>query len=117
MRFLVDAQLPRTLAVELRTLGHEAVHTSSLPRGNATPDDEICRMADRECMVVVSKDEDFVVTHTLHGTPRKLLLVTTGNGSNRELLGLVRRHASELVAGLTDADFVELNLTSIVIHA
>lgn len=31
MRFLVDAQLPRRLAVQLTALGHESVHTLDLP--------------------------------------------------------------------------------------
>ena len=41
MKFLVDAQLPRRLAIRLREHGHDAVHTFDLPRRNATSDNEI----------------------------------------------------------------------------
>lgn len=38
MKFLVDAQLPRRLAVRLSQAGLEAIHTLDLPDGNRTPD-------------------------------------------------------------------------------
>jgi predicted nuclease of predicted toxin-antitoxin system len=34
MKFLIDAQLPRRLAHQLRTAGFEAIHTLDLPQGN-----------------------------------------------------------------------------------
>lgn len=41
MKFIVDAQLPKTLAQSLRDKGFDVVHTSELPDGNDTTDDEI----------------------------------------------------------------------------
>lgn len=57
MKFLVDAQLPRSLAVLLESSGHDAVHTLDLPRANRTADRGISRLADAEDRVVVSKDK------------------------------------------------------------
>lgn len=37
MKFLVDAQLPRLLAIRLNELGHSSLHTLELPTGNRTP--------------------------------------------------------------------------------
>ena len=85
MRFLVDAQLPARLARFLTDAGHAAVHTSELPNGNATPDSEINRVADADDRVVVTKDRDFRDSHLLRGTPRHLLVVTTGNITNDDL--------------------------------
>jgi predicted nuclease of predicted toxin-antitoxin system len=34
MKFLIDAQLPRRLAAELKQAGFEATHTLELPDGN-----------------------------------------------------------------------------------
>ncbi len=48
MKFLVDAQLPSLLTTLLRTAGHDAVHVSTLPSGNRTPDSEIARRADSD---------------------------------------------------------------------
>ncbi|CAB4852559.1 unannotated protein [freshwater metagenome] len=56
MRFLVDAQLPASVARLLRDAGHDAVHTSELADGNRTTDAELCRIADGDGRVVVSKD-------------------------------------------------------------
>jgi len=48
MKFLVDAQLPRRLAVRLTKAGHDALHTLDLPNGNRTTDAEILQIAARE---------------------------------------------------------------------
>jgi len=41
MKFLVDAQLPRSFCDWLRECGYDAVHTLDLEMGNQTPDSEI----------------------------------------------------------------------------
>ena len=45
MKFLVDAQLPARLASRLAELGHDAMHTSSLPDGNRSTDQQIAVIA------------------------------------------------------------------------
>ena len=85
MNFLVDAQLPNRLARWLHAEGHEVIHTRDLPEGNRTTDAVINEISLREQRVVVTKDEDFVDLFLLRRQPYKLLLVATGNISNREL--------------------------------
>ena len=58
MKFLVDAQLPIPLCRYLSDAGHDALHTSELPDGNASTDGALIEMADREVRVVVTKDRD-----------------------------------------------------------
>lgn len=65
MKFLIDAQLPARLATWLCENDHDAIHTTALPKGNRTPDHEICRVADQESRVVVIKDADFVASREL----------------------------------------------------
>src|SRR5690348_11257595 len=89
MNFLVDAQLPRRMAAWLFAAGCNAIHTLHLPDGNQTTDEQINDVADREQRVVVSKDADFVDGHLLRGRPAKLLLISTGNISNRDREALV----------------------------
>ena len=48
MKFVVDAQLPRRLVIQLRELGYDAQHTWGLELGNRTPDDQVAEIADRE---------------------------------------------------------------------
>ena len=45
MKLLIDAQLPKTLADALNSIGHDAVHTSQLPKGNRTADSELLRLS------------------------------------------------------------------------
>jgi len=73
VRFLVDAQLPHRLSQRLTALGHEAIHTSELVEGNRTTDRVICAHADAIEATVITKDADFVINRTLHGSPRRLL--------------------------------------------
>lgn len=117
MRFIVDAQLPRDLVGFLKARGHEAVHTAELPEKNHTPDEEIRRMADSKNLIVVSKDDDFVTSHLLRGTPRQVLLISTGNISNPELLHIMHENIESLEKALSEGVFVELTRTSLVVHA
>ncbi|CAN5552378.1 hypothetical protein BH24ACT5_BH24ACT5_06570 [soil metagenome] len=90
MKFLVDAQLPRRLAIALNDLGRDAVHTLDLPKRNATTDGEIVSLADRDDRIVVTKDADFRDGHLLSSRPQRLLHITTGNIANARLVGMVR---------------------------
>ena len=117
MRFLVDAQLPRDLASFLKTHGHEAVHTAELAEKNRTPDEKIRRLADAEDLIVVSKDDDFVTSHLLRGTPKRVLLISTGNISNPELIQIMSENLYSLEKALAEGVFVEMTRTSLVVHA
>ena len=117
MRFLVDAQLPRDLANFFKMHGHEAVHTAELPEKNHTSDEQIRRMADNEDWIVVSKDDDFMTSHLLRGTPRRVLLISTGNISNPELIQIMQENLDSLEKALRESVFVELTRTSLVVHA
>lgn len=86
MKFLVDAQLPARLARFLTAAGHDSLHTTELPDGNLTSDQQIAATADADGRVVVTKDRDFRDSHILQRSPQQLLVVATGNVSNDELL-------------------------------
>lgn len=90
MKFLVDAQLPRRLAIWLVGAGFDTVHTLDLPLGNHTPDALINEVSINELRIVVIKDSDFVDSFLLHRKPFKLLLISTGNIRNSELELLFR---------------------------
>ncbi len=116
MKFLVDAQLPELLAELLTAAGHDAIHTNGLPDANRTRDSEIARLADNAGRIVISKDRDFRDSHLLSGTPRKLLVVSTGNISNADLLALVAEHLVPIVEALEHATMVELKPQGMIIH-
>ncbi len=116
MRFLVDAQLPRRLALWLRQQGYDVLHTLELPAANRTTDAEVMQRADDEDRIVISEDADFVNSHLMLGRPAKLLLVSTGNITNAALLELVSTHWALLSSALKNASFVELSATVVIVR-
>jgi predicted nuclease of predicted toxin-antitoxin system len=61
------------------------LHTLELRHGNRTTDTVINAVSTAEHRIVGSKESDFVDSFVLHNQPWKLLLVSTGNISNRDL--------------------------------
>src|SRR3954447_24771196 len=116
MNFLVDAQLPRRMTAWLTAAGCDAIHPLDLPDGNRTTDEQINDVADREQRVVVSKDADFVDGHILRGRPAKLLLISTGNISNRDLEALVVPLIPDIIREFGSHSFLELGRAGIVVR-
>jgi predicted nuclease of predicted toxin-antitoxin system len=116
MNFLVDAHLPRSLVLLLKDHGYDAVHTLDLAEGNRTTDSRINEISDIEPRVVVTKDADFVNSFLISRRPYKLLQVSTGNISNRELEEIFVKKLSAIVSALTLFDYVELTRNSLIEH-
>ena len=117
MKFLVDAQLPPRLARWLQAKGHETTHTRDLPKGNRSGDIAINELSVREQRAVITKDEDFVDMLLLFHQPYKLLLISTGNISNKELEKLFQNNFEAIVSAFDTYDFVELDRTSLIFHS
>lgn len=117
MKFLVDAQLPRRLALAITEQGHDALHTLDLPDTNRTTDAQINSLSQQDQRVVITKDADFVNSFLVSGLPYKLLLISTGNISNRELDGLFLAHFSRIVEAFQEHHFLELNRTALIVHS
>jgi len=74
----------------LRSAEHrraDAIHTLDLPGGNGTSDEEILSIAAKDSRIVIAKDSDFVTSFLLRRLPPKLLLISTGNIANSQLVG------------------------------
>jgi predicted nuclease of predicted toxin-antitoxin system len=109
VKFLIDAQLPKSLAVFLHEKGFDAIHTLELPNRNATKDSEIRLLSVQEERIVISKDADFYNSYTSKQEPYKLVYLTIGNLSNKELLRLFDRNLSHLIAVLDRSSVIEMN--------
>jgi predicted nuclease of predicted toxin-antitoxin system len=116
MNFLVDAQLPRRMAAWLAAAGCDAKHTLDLPDGNRATDEQINDLADLEQRVVITKDADFVDGHILRGRPEKLLLISTGNISNRNLESLMVPLIPDIVREFQTHAFLELGTSGLVVR-
>ena len=84
MRFLIDNQLPSTLAHWLRERGHDAEHVLAvgLAQGKDTP---LWRYAQGRGAVLITKDEDFA-EWVRRGRPGpRVVWLRIGNSTKREL--------------------------------
>ncbi len=116
MKVLVDAQLPQRLARLLSSKGIDSLHTLDLPQKNAATDQEIIDRADQENRIVVSKDSDFLDNYILEGKPKRLLIVSTGNISNNDLIQLFKQNIEVLKSLFKENTVVEIDEDEILIH-
>lgn len=98
MKFLIDAQLPPSLAMLLTERGHDAIHTLSLPEKNFSSDDFINKISIREERIVVSKDSDFYHSFILKREPYKILLVRVGNLKKDSVNNLILANLETITA-------------------
>jgi predicted nuclease of predicted toxin-antitoxin system len=109
MRFLVDAQLPRSLKTWLLQRSIDAIHTDDLPNGSRTSDTAIADLTISDDRVLISKDSDFLRLKILRDRPKYLLIVTTGNITNVELLSLFEANFELIVTLFATFEIVELS--------
>ena len=89
MKFIIDAQLPVRLKKWLAKNGYDVLHAIDLPEKEFTSDIDIIKFAERESRIVITKDSDFYKHHLVKGLPKRILFITTGNITNKELLRLL----------------------------
>ena len=116
MKLLIDAQLPQLLNAVLNELGYNSIHVDSLINGDESSDVEIINYADSNNLIVVTKDSDFFHSHSLQNKPAKLLLVSTGNIKNRQLLDIFRKNHSRTHKLFETVNFLEINSSGIASH-
>jgi predicted nuclease of predicted toxin-antitoxin system len=116
VKFLIDAQLPKSLSDFLKLKGYDCIHTLELPDANDTTDNEILKHCGNENRVIITKDNDFLESFLINNEPKKLIFVRTGNIKNAELLDLFRINFEYLCNSISDNDLIEVNKTDIIIH-
>ncbi|NJN74919.1 MAG: DUF5615 family PIN-like protein [Limnothrix sp. RL_2_0] len=83
---------------------------------NATPDTDINVISLRERRIVITKDSNFWDSFYVSQEPYKLLLVTTGNISNKELESLFVNNLDQLVYLLEHHSLIEISRDSVIVH-
>lgn len=116
MKFLIDANLTFKFARVLKNKGFEILHTDDLPNKERTTDSELRKLSVEQNYTIITKDSDFLDSHLIQGIPPKLLMITTGNISNKELLGLFDKYFNIIIQLFSNYDLIELNNDSIVAH-
>lgn len=101
MRFLVDAQLPDKLCGWLEGQGYEAGYVGSLLPGEM-PDRQIAAYAAEHGLVLISKDEDFVMRYP--PVDYSLIWLRIGNASNRTLVAWLGPRFPRILAALEQGE-------------
>lgn len=116
MKFLLDANLPFKLSYLLKEKGYDVVHTDDLPHKERTKDKEINEISVLQNRIVITKDFDFLDSHLITNIPDKLLLVTTGNITNKSLFEIFENNIEKVVELFKTYDFIELNNKNLIGH-
>ena len=118
IRFLVDTQLPPSLAKFFKKKGLNATHVINYPLREFTSDQEIIRISTKEERIVVSKDRDFFDHYILKGYPPSVLLLQLGNIKNHDLFSFLDYNFDVITKLFTDnpQSLVLLNQRKIVIY-
>jgi len=98
LRFIVDTQLPPSLAEFLRRREFDATHVINCPNGALTSDNEIISIAIKETRIIITKDSDFMDYYLLKGYPPAVLLLQVGNIKNQELFFLLNEHIEQIIS-------------------
>ena len=116
MKFIVDAQLPKSLSEFLNEKGFDSIHTLELPELNNTSDSAIISIAIEQKRVIITKDKDFLESFLLNSKPEKLIIVRTGNITNQLLIKLFQDNIEYIVSLLLKSNLIEITTTEITEH-
>ena len=116
MKFIIDAQLPVALSKFLAKNGFDVIHIDDLPNKEFSTDNEIREISLKDERIVVTKDADFLDSYYITGIPKKLLLITTGNIKNKDLLSLFDSNIKQIIELFHDHSFIELDNNKLIGH-
>jgi len=116
MKFIVDAQLPKTLSDFLKEKSYDSKHTLDLPERNKTKDAQIAKLANEENRIVISKDTDFLGSYLIKSEPKKLIVIKTGNIPNSQLLTLFEKNLKTIILMISRSNLLEISNTDIAEH-
>jgi predicted nuclease of predicted toxin-antitoxin system len=103
--FLIDAQLPPSLAEALRNVACEAVHVADLGLLTAT-DQRIWDEAISRSAVLVTKDRDFPLLRAASSAGPPILWVRVGNADNRTLIAQILSSLSLIISAIERGETV-----------
>ena len=105
MRFLIDAQLPPSLARWLGERGYSA--SAARDEGLRDADDgSICNFAMKGMWIIVTKDEDMIDRALASAASPRVVWLRIGNSTNPELFQWLESFWSRIIAQLDEGQHV-----------
>lgn len=96
MKLLLDANISWRLAPKLKVIFEECFHVDFIGLSIPPTDFEIWNYAKANDLIIVTNDEDFLNLMNLKGFPPKVILLKTGNQSNKFIEQLLIKHAANV---------------------
>lgn len=103
VRLLLDENLSERLLATLDQRFPGSQHIRLLGLGGA-PDGHLWERAKQDELVLVTKDEDFVVLSVLGGPPPKVIWLNVGNANNAHTAALLLQQAPAIEAFVADPE-------------
>jgi len=116
VKFIVDAQLPKSLSDLLNYRGFDSLHTIELQDKNSTSDKVITEIAIDQKRIVITKDNDFLESFLLNSKPEKLIVVRTGNIPNAVLLKIFDNNLELIKSMISRSNLIEITRNEIAEH-
>lgn len=116
MKFLCDVHISYKVTNHLISLGYDSIHVNSILNKWYTTDKEICAYADKYDFVVLTKDSDFKNSYIINKTPKKLVRISLGNISNKELMETLTSNITtiENICNHAAAFYIEVNQNGVI---
>jgi predicted nuclease of predicted toxin-antitoxin system len=96
MKILLDANISWKLTNILRPLFGECDHVDLIGLDVPAKDIDIWDYASKNGHIIITKDSDFVDFFELKGFPPKVVLLKTGNNSNKAIIELLIKIKPEI---------------------
>jgi predicted nuclease of predicted toxin-antitoxin system len=97
MVLLLDANLSWRLTDPLKSHFGKVYHAEHLDLNQPAKDIELWEFACQEDATIVSNDNDFYKLSLIKGFPPKVVILRTGNQSNKYLLDLIIKHKNDIL--------------------
>ncbi|MDZ7935340.1 MAG: DUF5615 family PIN-like protein [Emticicia sp.] len=109
MKFLCDVHISYKICKSLEKQGHTAIHVNDILDKWFTEDNAICDYADKNNLIVITKDEDFRASFFLKKKPKKLIRIILGNISTQRLIQIINE-SLVIIEGLNTNEcfFIEI---------
>lgn len=114
MNFLCDVHISYKITRVLQISGFGAVHVNEILDKWYTKDSDICRYADENDLIVLTKDTDFKNSFLIQNTPKKLVKVNLGNASNKQIIDVISKNLQAIQHLNSEGSFlVELDQNAV----
>ncbi len=104
MKLLLDANLSWRLTIKLKDHFEDCFHVDQIGLKNPATDNQIWQYAHAHGLIIVTNDIDFQNLLNFKGFPPKIILLKTGNQSNKHLEFILVKHKEEIQSFYENAE-------------